>query len=253
MNRFVFGWVLYLALGVAGSGWGAEIVWTNSYGGALKLAQEQKRHLLIDFYSDQCSWCLKLDRDVFQHPRGVERLKGLVCLKINVNRDARTAAAFQISSIPRTVIIDPEGRVSADRLGYQPLDEFLLFLDDALKPPVRPGLRQEAPGIGALRDLGAVRAAVTAERQGAVFSESFLASLGHADPAIRAEARRGVREAGAVFRPHLLEALGHADLGVRISAWQLLKDLSGPGVSFDPWAPAAERETRRRAMAGGTP
>jgi thioredoxin-like negative regulator of GroEL len=244
------GFILVLAAALlrGGTAAGAEVAWTNSYAGALKLALERKTPLLIDFYSESCTWCGKLDREVYETPRAAEALKDLVCLKVDVERDVRTASAFQISSIPRTVIIDPAGRIAADRLGYQPLEDFLRFLEEARKPALRPENREPAPGLGSLWQLDAVRAAAGGERDRPAFSSDFLAFLGHADPAVRAEAARGVREAGAVFTPKLRAALAHPDLGVRVAAWGLLKEAGAPEAAFDPWAPAPDREAAQQAL-----
>jgi hypothetical protein len=97
--------------------------------------------------------------------------------------------------------------------------------------------------------LEAVRTAVATQRLGVAFSPGFLAYFGHPDPQVRAEARQRVKEGGRAFVPHLVAALGHEYLGVRIAAWQLLGDITKERITFDPWAPAAERDQMRQALA----
>jgi hypothetical protein len=46
----------------------------------------------------------------------------VVCVKVDVDRQTDVAQAYQVSSMPRTVLIDPAGRIIGDQLGYLPAE-----------------------------------------------------------------------------------------------------------------------------------
>lgn len=232
----------------ATAGWaGGE--WVNAYAKGLQLAREQKRLLLVDFSAEWCGWCRKMDQDVYVNEQVLAALREFVCVKVDVDRDTRTAAAFQIGSLPRTMVIAPGGRIAGDRLGYTPPGEFVTFLAEARAAAAKPEGLTPAPGLESTRDVEAARTMAVTQTQAQAFSPGFLGCLGHAEPEVRAEARRRVKEGGAGFVPHLVTALGHEDLGVRIAAWQSLKEIARPRTAFDPWAPAAERAKTQAAVA----
>lgn len=223
--------------------------WGDSYAKGLQLAREQKRLLLVDFSAEWCGWCRKMDHDVYASEQVKSTLKDFVCVKVDVDHDARTAAAFEIGSLPRTVVIAPDGRIAGDRLGYMPADDFLGFLADSRKAASGQEALAKVPGLESVQDVDNARTVAVTQAVAQAFSPGFLGYLGHAEPAVRAAARRRVKEGGATFTPHLVAALGHEELGVRIEAWQCLKEISRPKSAFDPWAPAAERDKARQAVA----
>ena len=233
---------------IATLGWaGGE--WGDNYAKGLQLAREQKQFLLVDFSAQWCGWCRKMDSDVYSSEPVKSALKDLVCVKVDVDRDARTAAAFEIGSLPRTVVITSDGRIAGDRLGYMPADDLIAFLADARQAATETQGLAKVPGPAGAQDVDAARTVAVTQTVTQAFSPGFLQYLGHAEPLVRAEAQRRVKEGGATFSPHLVAALAHEELGVRIEAWQCLKEIARPKVVFDPWAPAAERDKARQAVA----
>ena len=232
----------------AGAGW-AGVEWVNAYGKGLETARDKKCLLLVDFSAEWCGWCRKMDQEVYANAQVAAGLQEWVCVKVDVDHDTRAAAAFQIGSLPRTVVITPDGRVAGDRLGYAPPGEFLTFLSEARAAAAKPEGLAMAPGMEAVQDLETARTMVVTQTQAQAFSPGFLGSLGHADPQVRAEARRRVKEGGSGFVPQLVSALEHKQLSVRIAAWQCLKEIAHPKAVFDPWAPAAERAKARLVVA----
>ncbi len=71
MNELKRRILIVTCLGTALLGFGsasAETEWVEDFEQAKKLAQEQKKDLLINFSgSDWCGWCIRLDKEVFDH------------------------------------------------------------------------------------------------------------------------------------------------------------------------------------------
>src|SRR5438067_2367502 len=59
--------VLALAL-CAGTSWAQEIAWRDNYNAARKEAKDRGIPLVLDFGTDNCFWCKKLDETTFRDP-----------------------------------------------------------------------------------------------------------------------------------------------------------------------------------------
>ncbi len=106
--------------------------WLNDYSQALKTAKAQNKSVLADFTgSDWCSWCMKLDREVFSTSEFKTFAdKNLVLLKVDFPRGHRLPASvsaqneklasrYGVRSFPTVLVLNSDGSV-AGKLGYQP-------------------------------------------------------------------------------------------------------------------------------------
>ncbi|OQY26862.1 MAG: hypothetical protein B6244_12350 [Candidatus Cloacimonetes bacterium 4572_55] len=111
-----------------------EMSWKSlAYEEALTTAQAENKRVILDFYTDTCSWCKKLDKNTFTDENVIHFLsENFVCLKINsregqgieLNKD------FSISGHPTIVFLESDG-VEIDRItGYAPPDKFLSIARD---------------------------------------------------------------------------------------------------------------------------
>lgn len=127
MKRFVLTIAALLVLGTFASA--AE--WLTDYTQALHQAREQKKAVLIDFTgSDWCTWCMRLDREVFATAEFKSyAATNLVLLRVDFPRrnplpaaqtahNEKLAAQFGVNSFPTVVVLSPNGS-KAGKLGYQ--------------------------------------------------------------------------------------------------------------------------------------
>lgn len=104
--------------------------WEENYDKGLQKAKTEKKMALVDFTgSDWCSWCMKLDKEVFaqakfkeyakQHLVLIEvdfpRLKPLSRPKQKKNDDL--AKQYEVQGFPSVIVLDAEGK-KLGRLGY---------------------------------------------------------------------------------------------------------------------------------------
>ena len=173
-------------------------------------------------------------------------LANVACVKVDVDRDTDIAQAYQVSSMPRTVLIDARGLILADQLGYLPADRFLPWLRDALATPEdRRAELPQAPGIALVDVMQQIRSLDTATGGWDV----VIGYLGHSDRAVREAAMARLRDAGPGVRPALVHALADPQLARRIAALEVLDATSSNHPPFDPWAPAAARTASLEAWA----
>jgi thioredoxin-related protein len=111
-------------------GWGApgyaqEVQWRSDYNAARKEAQEKNLPLMLDFGTDTCFWCKKLDQTTFHDASVVELLNvHFVPLRINAQKDAPLADALHIQSYPTLVLAAPDGKILGTLEGYMEAPRF---------------------------------------------------------------------------------------------------------------------------------
>jgi len=108
------------------------IAWVYDYQTALKTAAREKKPIMIDFYTDWCSWCKKLDEDTYPDPKVQELAKKFVCAKINAEKDTATARKYGVSAYPTIVFTDAEGKELHRVESYQTGEVFVQTLEEAL-------------------------------------------------------------------------------------------------------------------------
>ncbi|MDZ4121088.1 MAG: thioredoxin family protein [Candidatus Cloacimonadaceae bacterium] len=105
--------------------------WITDYASAVKFANELKRPIFINFTgSDWCSWCIRLDKEVFSQPEFNNYAKeSLILLKLDFPRSLPQSAELKtqnqslqskygVRGYPTIVLIDHNEK-EIGRTGYQ--------------------------------------------------------------------------------------------------------------------------------------
>ena len=98
------------------------------------LEKSEDRIIMIDFFTDWCVWCKRLDADTFSHPAVVELSKQFVNLKINAEagEGIDIAKQYRVTGYPAIVFINSNGK-EVDRIpGYLPPDQFVIRQQEIL-------------------------------------------------------------------------------------------------------------------------
>jgi thioredoxin-related protein len=105
--------------------------WQTDYSKALAQAEKEKKLVLLDFTgSDWCSWCMKMDKDVFSKPEFANfAATKLVLVKVDfparkqladslkAQNDA-LATKFGVEGFPTLVLVDGAGKEVGRHVGY---------------------------------------------------------------------------------------------------------------------------------------
>lgn len=128
----------------------ADIVWERSYAAALAQSQATGKPLCIDFYTDWCGWCKKLDADVYPNAQVQTLARRFVMLKLDAEREgAPQARSFGVTGFPTVVFVAPQGQRLTTIGGYVPADQFAATMQSVIKAvPARAG-RGAAPAASA--------------------------------------------------------------------------------------------------------
>lgn len=107
-------------------------IWQTDYAAALKQAAEENKYVLVDFSgSDWCSWCMKLEREVFSKPEFIAYAEeNLIMVLVDFpqykaqseeQRAANQGLAnkYGVQGFPTVLVQNPQGK-TIERTGYQP-------------------------------------------------------------------------------------------------------------------------------------
>jgi len=103
-----------------------EIQWEKSFKPALEKAKKENKALMVDFYTEWCGWCKKLDKDTYPAPKVVALSKRMVNIKIDAEKGEGVdlAKKYEVRGYPTILFLDGTGKVVGRIGGYMPADPF---------------------------------------------------------------------------------------------------------------------------------
>jgi len=109
-----------------------SINFITDYNSALQVAQQKGQKIVLDFYTDWCPWCKRLDTVTFMDSAVIALSGGLVFAKINAEVDTVTADKYSVHTYPMIVLMNSDG-TEIDRIGeFLPPKEFVETINNYL-------------------------------------------------------------------------------------------------------------------------
>lgn len=229
---------------------GQALKWEKTFPTAVQKATANKQPIFVDFYAEWCGPCKALE-EVFADAKVRPLLLNATCLRIDVDQNQADAARFKVGSIPRLILLSPDGkRVLWDTVGYRDADTLREELAEAMHiklnaiptpkaAAVNPSLAkvQAALGKGTFGQLKT--SDPVAAKQG---MRLLVEELGAFNETEFKPVAKLLEKAGRDALPALVEGMAHKTLAVRVGAAKVASAVvGGKGLPFDPWAPAATR------------
>ena len=117
----------------AGSYAQAEIAWQTNLRAAHSQAKADGKLLLLHFYTDNCSWCERLEEGSFRAPQVGEAVqKDFVPVKVHASRNPKLTEMFKVTKFPTDVIVSTNGDVLSHSVSPQLPDKFVAMLTGAI-------------------------------------------------------------------------------------------------------------------------
>ncbi len=123
-----------------GSATGSQMRW-REFADGLQEAEESEKLVLVDFFTDWCGWCKRMDKTTYRDSLILEYVeRKFVPVKVNAESKkptayrgeaytyAEVAGGFQIRSFPTTVFLEADGSPITTVPGYWKPEEFLIVL-----------------------------------------------------------------------------------------------------------------------------
>jgi thiol:disulfide interchange protein len=101
--------VAILLTGCSASDNSSSINWLYDSQEALKQAQAENKPIMVNFYTDICPACRKLDQGAFSNEKVTDFLnKNFICLKSNTGKSS-LYGIYGIQAVPTTLFSIPDG------------------------------------------------------------------------------------------------------------------------------------------------
>lgn len=103
--------------------------WVSSYEEARQLSQATGQPLLIHFQAYYCGPCRQMDSQVFSQMDVRSALQqGVVAVHIDVTQQSDIASRYGADTVPRDVVVYPDGVVETISVGFVPRSRYLALL-----------------------------------------------------------------------------------------------------------------------------
>jgi thioredoxin-like negative regulator of GroEL len=244
LRRALIAAVAVMALASPGAAAGA-IPWETKLERATAAARETNQPILIEFWAVGCEPCQAMDRDVYSDERVAVAMGRVRPVRIDIDRDARTARTYKIDATPTLVLTDSFGRELFRYAGSLPLDRMLQLLE-ALPRDVR-RINELSAAVAAQKDDFDALTALARELRGAAF---YLASSEYYARALKT---RTGRQPGPGRTGILIDMARNAlDLRLYADAERLCTQaLAAAAGTPDEAAVRADLARARRGRSGG--
>jgi thiol:disulfide interchange protein len=87
--------------------------------------------MLVEFTAPGCGACEQMARQVFTQPFVADAMKRFVAVRLDAYQHEALAERFGVTGVPAFLILGPDGKVLAGRVGFMPWETFRAFLEDA--------------------------------------------------------------------------------------------------------------------------
>lgn len=103
------------------------ISWEKDLSSALSKARGENKLVMVDFYTDWCQWCRRLDSTTLADPRVAEAVRaGFIPVRLNAETSGKEdAARFGVDGYPTVLFLEASGREVYRISGYVEPQDFL--------------------------------------------------------------------------------------------------------------------------------
>lgn len=124
--------LLFILLSLTFSSLSEAIVWENSYEKGMKEAAQTGKAVFVDFYTDWCGWCKKLDSEVYTDSRVQELAKQMICIKVDCDRDKSTPGKYGVEGFPTLLLLTSGGEVIEKHVGFADKEALASLMKNAI-------------------------------------------------------------------------------------------------------------------------
>lgn len=114
----------------------AEIKWEKDLATAIKKAKSKNLPIMIDIYTDWCSWCKELDKNTYANEKVIETAKKIVSVKLNPETSKEgeeIAKKYGVKGYPTILFINTDGFVLENVGGYVEGEKFVPYMKNAIE------------------------------------------------------------------------------------------------------------------------
>ncbi len=133
---------------------------TPPFADVLAKAKAEQKLVFVDFATEWCGWCKRLDKDTFSQASVAEAMKGFVAVHVDAEKGEGVALAkkYGARGFPTLVIVDAAGDEVDRIVGYLPPDKFVpeiarIARGEGTLPALRKQVADHPDDLGLALDL----------------------------------------------------------------------------------------------------
>ncbi len=116
-----------------------EVRWRHDYTAARRESAETGRPLFVDFSTESCFWCKKLDAVTWRDPKIVKMLnEQFIPVKLDGVKEERLARSLAVEGYPTLIVATTDGKVVGRHAGYLDPTQMAALLGKAPAPDLVP-------------------------------------------------------------------------------------------------------------------
>lgn len=121
MSKKIFTGILFLAVAACllHSASAYAISWKFDMVAALQEAKSSGKPVMVDFYTEWCGWCKKLDSDTYTNSNVQKLAEKFICVKVDAEKTPEIAARYGVSGYPTIVFLNSSGTPVERIVGYE--------------------------------------------------------------------------------------------------------------------------------------
>lgn len=113
-----------------------EVQTQQAWEQALADAKSDGKLVFIDFYTDWCGWCKRMDQDTYADPNVASYYnQAFINIKVDAEKGfgPNLAQTFEVSGFPYFAFVNDKGSLNSSTSGYRKPDAFIQFAKMAVK------------------------------------------------------------------------------------------------------------------------
>ncbi|MBV9124413.1 MAG: thioredoxin family protein [Planctomycetes bacterium] len=195
-----------------------EVEWRHDYTFARREALDKNRPLIIDFTTENCFWCNKLETTTFRDSAVLSLLNDkFIPLKVSAQLNPQLTEALRIQSFPTLVLAAPDGKILSTLEGYLEAPKLAGHLQRTLTAVTNPDWM--------VRDVEEANKAITAGDQARAMGLLKSVLEDNQERPIQVQARHLLKDLEKQAADRLAQARQLEDKGQNAQALQALTKL----------------------------
>lgn len=110
----------------------ASPTWHSGYDEALKMAQKDKKPILMSFYADWCGWCKRMEQTTFNNDEFLAAASGFVLAKIDGDKNKELTQKYEVRGYPTVVFLNSDGTLLGNSVGFKEASAFVPVMKEML-------------------------------------------------------------------------------------------------------------------------